>query len=133
MARTQPNRRRTEHRIPFPPRTAPPGQLEPITPEKIAVAVERIVRRFDPVKVILFGSQARGGGGPHSDVDLLIVLDECPNKTRATVETFSELGDAPFPKDIVVTTPDEIARRGGLVGTVLRPALMEGQVLYARS
>ena len=35
-------------------------------------------------------------------------------------------------KDIIVTTPDEIARRGHIVGTVLRSALREGQVLYER-
>ena len=33
-------------------------------------------------------------------------------------------------KDIIVTTPDEIACRGDLVGTVLRPALREGKVIY---
>ena len=38
-----------------------------------------------------------------------------------------------LPNDIVVTTPDEIARRGHLIGTVLQPALAEGKVLYARS
>jgi uncharacterized protein len=36
-------------------------------------------------------------------------------------------------KDIVVTTPEEIARRGDLIGTVLRPALREGKVLYERN
>lgn len=36
------------------------------------------------------------------------------------------------PKDVVVTTPDEIARRGRLIGTVLEPALREGKVLYER-
>ena len=41
--------------------------------------------------------------------------------------------DLPVPKDIVVTTPEEIARRGDVVGTVLRPALREGKVLYERS
>lgn len=132
MARSPSSRRRAEHPIPFPPRTAPPGELEPITPELIAVAVERIVRRFNPVKVILFGSQARGTGGPHSDVDLLVVVDRCDDKFQLVVNILRELRDAPFPKDVVVTTPDEIARRGHLVGTVLRPALGEGKVLYER-
>jgi hypothetical protein len=35
-------------------------------------------------------------------------------------------------KDVVVTTPEEIERRGHLVGSVLRPALREGKVLYER-
>ena len=43
------------------------------------------------------------------------------------------LADLPVCKDIVVTTPEEITRRGDLIGTVLRPALREGKVLYERS
>ena len=37
--------------------------------------VKRIVRKFHPQQVILFGSQARGDAGPDSDVDLLVVMD----------------------------------------------------------
>jgi predicted nucleotidyltransferase len=36
--------------------------------------VRRIVRRFHPVKIILFGSQARGMATADSDVDLLVIL-----------------------------------------------------------
>ncbi len=38
----------------------------------------------------------------------------------------------PVGKDILITTPAEIAARGHLVGTILRPALREGKVLFAR-
>jgi predicted nucleotidyltransferase len=94
---------------------------------------ERIVRDYDPVKIILFGSHARGEAGPESDIDLLVVLPEVANKRQAAVAIRRVLRDLPVPKDIVVTTPEEIARRGDLVGTVLRPALREGKVLYERS
>ena len=93
----------------------------------------RIVRDYDPVKIILFGSHARGEAGPESDIDLLVVLPEVANKRQAAVAIRRVLRDLPVPKDIVVTTPEEIARRGDLVGTVLRPALREGKVLYERS
>lgn len=36
--------------------------------------VDRIVERFDPEKIILFGSHARGDAGPDSDVDLVSVV-----------------------------------------------------------
>jgi predicted nucleotidyltransferase len=42
--------------------------------KKIDAMVRRIVQRFDPEKVILFGSHARGTAGPDSDVDLLVVM-----------------------------------------------------------
>jgi uncharacterized protein len=94
---------------------------------------ERIVRDYDPVKIILFGSHARGEAGPESDIDLLVVLPEVANKRQAAVAIRRAFTDLAVPKDIVVTTPEEIARRGDIVGTVLRPALREGKVLYERS
>lgn len=95
--------------------------------------VERIVERFDPLRVILFGSLARGEAGRNSDVDLLVVMpDGIEDERRVTVEILSTLKDLPISKDIVVTTPEEIERRGDLVGTVLRPALREGKILYER-
>ena len=43
------------------------------------------------------------------------------------------LGDLPVAKDIVVTTPEEISRRGHIVGGVLCAALREGKAIYERS
>lgn len=94
--------------------------------------VDRIVQRFQPLQVILFGSHARGAAVAGSDVDLLVVLPEVRDKRSVAVKIRRALGDLPVSKDIVVTTPEEIARRGDLVGSVLRPALREGKVLYER-
>ena len=38
------------------------------------------------------------------------------------------LDDLPVSKDIVVTTPDEMARRGKVVGSLFRAARREGHV-----
>lgn len=100
--------------------------------EWVPVVVERIAERFDPLRIILFGSLARGEGDYDSDIDVLVVLERVEDKHRVTVEMLRSLKDLPVPKDIVVTTPEEIERRGDLVGTVLRPALREGRVLYER-
>jgi predicted nucleotidyltransferase len=101
--------------------------------ECITVMMDRIVRDCHPLKIILFGSHARGEAGPESDLDLLVVLPEVASRRQSAVKIRCLLTDLPVPKDIVVTTPEEIARRGDLVGTVLRPALREGKVLYERS
>ena len=47
--------------------------------------VEEIVRRFQPLRIILFGSHARGEAGPESDIDLLVVLAKVSDKRRAAV------------------------------------------------
>jgi predicted nucleotidyltransferase len=109
------------------------GGREMTSADYIKIMAERIVRDYDPVKIILFGSHARGEAGPESDIDLLVVLPEVASKRQTAVAIRRKLTDLPVPKDIVVTTPEEIARRGDLVGTVLRPALREGKVLYERS
>lgn len=97
--------------------------------------VERVVERFDPLKIILFGSLARGKANYDSDVDLLVVFDhvELENKRELTVDILRSLVEIPVPVDVVVTDVDEIDRQGHIVGTVLRPALREGTLVYERS
>jgi len=94
--------------------------------------VRRLVERFDPEQIILFGSHARGTAGPHSDVDLLVVLAVSGSKRARQIEMRVALHDIRVPKDIIVVTPDELARRRNIVGTIIRPALQEGKVLYVR-
>lgn len=94
--------------------------------------VNRIVSRFEPSRILLFGSRARGTDNRWSDVDLLVVMEEVTDKRRAAVEMRRTLSDLPVSKDIIVTTPEEIERRGHLVGSVLRAALREGKVVYER-
>ena len=98
----------------------------------VAIMVDRIVERFQPHRVVLFGSRSRGTPNQWSDVDLLVVMGEAPNKRQLTVEMRRTLKDLPVGKDIVVTTPDEIERRGHVFGTVLHAALREGKVVYER-
>ena len=94
---------------------------------------DRIVTRFDPVRVILFGSQARGDAGTHSDVDLLVILDEVKDRRQEAIRIRQILADLPVAKDIFVATPEELRLRGNLVGSILRPALREGKILYERT
>jgi uncharacterized protein len=94
--------------------------------------VQRIVKKFRPQQVILFGSQARGDAGPDSDVDLLVVMDfEGPAREKR-IEIRLALHDILIPKDILVTKPGDFAWRKDVVGTLEWPATREGKVLYAR-
>ena len=102
------------------------------TQECITAMTDCIVREFRPEQVILFGSHARGDAGADSDVDLLVVLAEADDVRKVTVAIRRALTGIAVAKDIIVTTPEEIRRRGHLVGTILRPALKEGKTLYAR-
>jgi predicted nucleotidyltransferase len=94
--------------------------------------VKRLVRRFNPDQIILFGSHARGAARPESDIDLLVVLPLRGSKRAKQVEMRLALHDIHVPKDIIVVTPEEVARQRYIVGTLIKPALQEGKVLYAR-
>ena len=102
--------------------------------EWLPSVVGRVVERFDPLKVVLFGSLARGESNYDSDVDLLVVFDrvELENKRQLAVDIHRALAGIPVPVDVIVTDVDEIRRRGHLVGPILRPALEEGKVVYER-
>ncbi len=94
--------------------------------------VQRIVERFQPEKIILFGSYARGTAGPDSDVDLLVVMPVKGSKRKAQLQIRTALHDINLPKDVIVSEPEEFDWRKDVVGTVEWPATHEGRVLYAR-
>jgi len=97
--------------------------------------VRRIVKKFKPEQVILFGSHARGDAGPDSDVDLLVVMpvEGCRREKRIEIRVALREGEFHEPLDIVVTTPEDFASRKNMVGTIEYPASKEGKVLYVRS
>jgi len=95
--------------------------------------VRRIVERYDPEKIILFGSHARGTGGFDSDADLLVVMRVSGSKREAAVQIDLALAGVGMPKDVIVVTPEEVERYRDTVGTIIYPALREGKVLYERA
>lgn len=94
--------------------------------------VRRIVRGFQPDRIILFGSHARGEAGPDSDVDLLVVMPVEGSRREMAVRIGVALHDIRVPKDIIVTRPEEYEWRKEIAGTIERPATLEGKVLYVR-
>jgi predicted nucleotidyltransferase len=106
--------------------------MDETTGQAIETMVQRLVERFAPDQIILFGSHARGTATRDSDVDLLVVLPISGSKRAKQLEMRRALHDIGVPKDIIVVTPEEVARRRDIVGTIIHPALREGKVLYAR-
>ena len=101
--------------------------------KQIRKMVNRIVRRFHPDKIILFGSHARGNAGKDSDVDLLVVMPIAGSKRETQLDVRIALHDIRMPVDVIVTRPEDYAWRKDVVGTIEWPASREGEVLYARS
>lgn len=94
--------------------------------------VRRIVTRFRPDKIILFGSWARGDARPDSDVDFLVVMPYVGSKRAKQVELRGAIHRVQCPKDIVVATPEEFVAEQRIPGAIVRSAVEEGKVLFER-
>ena len=92
--------------------------------------VRRVVEVAKPVKIILFGSAARGEMGPNSDIDLLVIKSGKFNYWRLMTAIYRNLRGADAPVDVVVVTPEEVERYGSSPYLVIFPALQEGKVVY---
>ncbi len=101
-------------------------------PKEVRQMVKVIVERFQPERIILFGSRARGKMGPDSDVDLLVVMPVARSRREKELEIRIALHQFKIPTDVIVSTPDDFEWRKNIPGTIERPAALEGKVLYAR-
>ncbi len=93
---------------------------------------QRIVAVSDPQQIILFGSQARGDARPDSDLDLLVIKEEVESPRAEAARIYRALAGLSTPVDVVVARSDYVRRHRDVVGTIVRPALRDGRVLYAR-
>ncbi len=110
----------------------PLDQRECIPAYAIQAIVDIIVEKYDPEKIILFGSHAYGSPQPWSDIDLLVVMESGRHPVAVSQEMLRHLPPAMFSIDIVVRTPKTIQRRIALGDTFLKEIISRGQVMYER-
>lgn len=93
-----------------------------------------LVEKFDPAAIILFGSVAQGTDGPDSDLDFLVVLDDAPRqrRVRLMVELSKATRACTVPRDLLVTSAEDMSRRRNMVGTLEHEAVRDGVVFYER-
>ncbi|MCK5241930.1 nucleotidyltransferase domain-containing protein [bacterium] len=101
-----------------------------INNEVLNEAKNRLVEKFHPQRIILFGSQARGTADKHSDVDLLIIGSYKEKRTLVMTAMNQALSGLHFACDIVVLSPEEYEIDRYIPGTIARPAWKEGKVIY---
>jgi len=90
----------------------------------------QVAERFEPDKIILFGSHAYGVPHADSDVDILVVMPAHSERYQAA--RISIAIDPPFPLDIMVRTPKKLQWRLREGDSFLREIMTKGEVLYEK-
>jgi len=93
--------------------------------------VRKIVETVHPLRIILFGSAARGDSGPSSDLDLLVVMPQGTHRRKTAQELYRKIRGVGVPSDILVATPTDLERHKEDPGLIYRTILEEGREVYA--
>jgi predicted nucleotidyltransferase len=101
-----------------------------VTPEKIQEAVRRLVAAAHPIRIIMFGSQSRGGGDRDSDLDLVVIEREVPNRVAEMIRLERALRGMVLPTDILVISEKDFEEWAEMPGSVYYDAKRDGKVLY---
>ncbi len=107
--------------------------ISPIADPVLAEIVRRLAQAFQPERIYLFGSAARGDAGPDSDYDLLVIVpnDAAPERRRSRLayEVLWETGAA---AGVIVQSSQYFADRLHLQASLPATVVREGHLLYAR-
>lgn len=101
-----------------------------LTREKRDDLIQRIVRAANPLRIILFGSFARGEARPYSDVDVLIVVPDGVHRRHTAEAVYRELWGFDMDVDVVVATISDVEKYRHSPSLIYRAALQDGKELY---
>ncbi|MGH2733508.1 MAG: nucleotidyltransferase domain-containing protein [Actinomycetota bacterium] len=98
----------------------------------LAEIVRRLIEAYEPERIYLFGSCARGDAGPDSDYDLLVVVpDSAPERRRRSRLAYEVLWEMEGAADVLVCTRANFESRLHLVASLPATVVREGKLLYA--
>jgi len=98
-----------------------------------AALLDPVVAYFNPRRVIVFGSVARGEAGPDSDIDLLVIVDDDTPAEKVTLKAGYESRKSWHePADVIPVRELVFQRNSQIAGTLSRAAVLEGVVVYER-
>jgi predicted nucleotidyltransferase len=98
----------------------------------IRAVVRQIVEKFQPKKIILFGSYAYGKPRPESDVDLLVVMDTSLRNVEQAIQIAHAI-DYHFGLDLLVRRPEQITERLAWGDFFMQEVIEKGKVIYERA
>jgi len=100
--------------------------------KNIREVARRIGETIGAERVILFGSHAKGHAADDSDVDLLIIAESDLPRHKRSRDLYKLFQPHPFAMDLIVYTPEEVARANRSEVSFVSTVLREGKTLYVR-
>ena len=101
-------------------------------PGELARVVNQIIATFNPERVYVFGSQARGTPRPDSDIDILVVVSTADEPTyRLAARAYAALAPLGLPVELLFMTRHEFDERALATASLPARVLSEGRLLYA--
>ena len=100
-------------------------------PRVIDRFVQTVVTAVSPLRIILFGSAARGEVREDSDVDLLVVMPPGTHRRKTAQRLYRQLVGLGVPFDIVVATSEDLELHRSNPGLIYGTILREGREVYA--
>ena len=107
------------------------GELIPR--QTIDAIIQAIAETFSPQQIVLFGSYASGQPGPDSDLDLLIVMNSDLPRHKRGVPIMLLFRPIPCSIEVLVYTPEEVAKWKGTTNHIITEAYQSGKVVYERT
>jgi len=101
-----------------------------VSPDVLNEVVRRVVEVARPLRVILFGSAAKGTMGPDSDLDLLVVVPDGTHRRHTANRIYHGLCGLGYSKDVIVVTEQDVKEYGENPSLIIKPALSGGRELY---
>jgi predicted nucleotidyltransferase len=100
--------------------------------ELIAEITHRLIQACSPVRIYLFGSEARGDSGPDSDLDFLVVVpDNAPEELFRSSSLSHALSGISYAADVIPWRQTDFEARAAFVVASLPATVMrEGKLLY---
>ncbi|MEW6744075.1 MAG: nucleotidyltransferase domain-containing protein [Planctomycetota bacterium] len=99
---------------------------------RLAEIVRRLVAAYQPERIYLFGSKARGDGGHDSDYDLMVIVpDDAPRERRRGGLAYEVLWGTGAAADVLVWTRTAFDSRAHLPVSLPGIIMSEGKLLHA--
>jgi predicted nucleotidyltransferase len=104
-----------------------------LNPELKKEIIANITKENNVLQIILFGSYASGNADENSDIDLLIVKEKIQSKWKERQKIRDSIKQIHLAKDIIVACKEEFDFYKHELGSVIKDAYENGEILYSQN